>query len=102
MIAPSGVAGRTVVVVDDAVETGTAARLVATALREAGAARLVLAVPVCPRETEAVMLRDYDEVVAVARPLARRALTWHYERFEPVDPDVARAWIGEYGDAHRR
>ena len=78
---PVDVTGRRVVVIDDGVETGTAARAVAAALREAGAAYLVLAVPVCPREVEADLRRRYDAVIAVTRPLVRRSLRWHYETF---------------------
>ena len=76
---PIDVAGRRVVVVDDGVETGTAARAVVAALREAGAAHVVLAVPVCPREAEADLGRRYDAVIAVERPMVRRSLRWHYE-----------------------
>lgn len=78
---PISVAGLRVVVVDDGVETGTAARAVARALRDAGAVHLVLAVPVCPREAEADLRGRYDDVVAVERPLVRRSLRWHYETF---------------------
>ena len=78
---PIAVAGLRVVVVDDGVETGTAARAVARALRDAGAVHLVLAVPVCPREAEADLRGRYDDVVAVERPLVRRSLRWHYETF---------------------
>ena len=78
---PIDVAGRRVVVVDDGVETGTAARAVVAALREAGAAHVVLAVPVCPREAEADLGRRYDAVLAVERPMVRRSLRWHYESF---------------------
>lgn len=78
---PLEVTGREVVVIDDGVETGTAARAVAAALREAGATRIVLAVPVCPREVEADLRLRYDEVIAVTRPLVRRSLRWHYETF---------------------
>jgi len=73
--------GLDVVVVDDGVETGTAARAVARALRDAGAAHVVLAVPVCPREAEADLRHRFDAVVAVTRPLARRSLQWHYGTF---------------------
>jgi predicted phosphoribosyltransferase len=78
---PLVVQGLRVVVVDDGVETGTAARAVAAALREAGAVHLVLAVPVCPREAEADLRTRFDGIVAVERPLVRRSLRWHYETF---------------------
>ena len=78
---PVDVAGRRVIVVDDGVETGTAARAVGAALRQAGAAYVVLAVPVCPREAEADLRHRYDEVIAVTRPLVRRSLRWHYDTF---------------------
>jgi predicted phosphoribosyltransferase len=74
-------AGRDVVVVDDGVETGTAAVAAARAVREAGAVSVVLAVPVCPREAESRLRPAYDDVVAVVRPLVRRSLRWHYETF---------------------
>ena len=75
------VTGREIVVVDDGVETGTAARAAAVALRAAGARRLVLAVPVCPRDVEADLRGLFDDVVAVQRPLVRRSLRWHYDTF---------------------
>lgn len=93
---PDGLAGRTVVVADDGVETGTAARLAGAALRAAGAERRVLAVPVCPREAEATLALVYDDVVAPVRPLGRRALSWHYETFDTLDPGEARARIEAY------
>jgi predicted phosphoribosyltransferase len=79
------VQGRDAIVVDGGVETGTAARLVGGALREAGAAELVLAVPVCPRQAQAGLETLYDEIVAIDRPLARRDLRWHYASFDTID-----------------
>jgi len=78
---PVDLDGRRVIVVDDGVETGTAARAVVAALRASGAAYVVLAVPVCPREVEADLRRRYDDVIAVTTPLVRRSLRWHYESF---------------------
>jgi len=43
------VAGKRVIVVDDGVETGTAAMVCGTWLTSLGVAELVLAVPICPR-----------------------------------------------------
>ena len=84
------VAGRDVIVVDDGVETGTAARLVGAALRSAGAAHVVLAVPVCPRQAEAGLSTLYDAIIAIDRPLARRDLRWHYVDFDTIDEAEAR------------
>jgi predicted phosphoribosyltransferase len=84
------VAGREVIVVDDGVETGTAARLVGAAAREVEVGRLVLAVPVCPRQAESSLRALYDEVVAIDRPLARRDLRWHYADFDTIDEAEAR------------
>ncbi len=91
-----------VVVADDAVETGTAAAAIAAAVRAASSARgddrprLVLAVPVCPRESESALSGLYDEVVAPVRPLGRRDLRWHYPDFAPLDPDDAHARVAAY------
>lgn len=82
--------GRHVVVVDDGVETGTAARLVGRAARDAGATHLALAVPVCPRQAEPGLRAVYDEIVAVEHPLARRDLRWHYDDFDIIDEAEAR------------
>jgi len=79
------VTGREVVVIDDGVETGTAARAIAQALREGRPARLVLAVPVCPRQESASLALIYDEVIAVVQPLARRSLRWHYANADWLD-----------------
>jgi predicted phosphoribosyltransferase len=83
VIAPVDLVGRPVVLIDAGVETGTTARAAGVALREAGVGRLILAVPVCPREVEATLVRTFDTVIAVVRPLVRRDLRWHYE----VRPD---------------
>lgn len=90
VIAMPDVAGRDVIVVDDGVETGTAARLVGAAAREAEVGRLVLAVPVCPRQAEAGLSTVYDEIVALDRPLARRDLRWHYADFDTIDEAEAQ------------
>lgn len=92
---PEGILGRTAIVIDDGVETGTVARSAAPVLREAGVARLVLAVPVCPREASAHLDLIYDEVIAVARPLGRRSLAWHYEDFDTVDEHEARRLLAD-------
>jgi len=82
-------ADRVVMVIDDGVETGSVARAAAIALRELKPRRLVLAVPVCSREAMAGLARLYDEIIAVDRPLGRRALAWHYDDFDTIDEAAA-------------
>jgi len=82
--------GRTVVVVDDGVETGGAARAVVEAVRAAGAARVVVAMPVIPQSVEAWLALMCDEVIVIDRPLAPRSLSWHYEDFSPIDDEMGR------------
>lgn len=79
---PCDVGGRTVIAIDDGVETGTAARAVGALLRDAGAVRTVLAVPVCPREIEVEMRLAFDDVIAIDWPMERRPLHEHYETFQ--------------------
>ena len=89
-------AGRAVVVIDDGVETGTVARAAAAALREAQVGTLVLAVPVCPKETMADLKHRYDLIVAVSTPIARRDLTWHYADFDTIDEATAMRLLWDH------
>ena len=59
------VAGRTAVVVDDGLATGSTARAACAVLRAAGAARIVLAVPVAPA---GIVVAEADELVVVRSP----------------------------------
>lgn len=61
----AAVAGRTAVVVDDGLATGSTARAACAVLRAAGAARIVLAVPVAPA---GIVVEEADELVVVRAP----------------------------------
>src|SRR5690348_7426337 len=63
--APIDPSGGTAVVVDDGLATGATAKAALTAIRQRGAARTVLAVPVAPVETLAEMRAFADEVVCL-------------------------------------
>jgi putative phosphoribosyl transferase len=81
---PVQVGGDTVVVVDDGAATGATVRAAVAALRAAGARRVVVALPVAPRETVAVLEREADTVVCLRRPLLFRAVGWAYADFAPT------------------
>jgi predicted phosphoribosyltransferase len=88
-------AGRNVVVVDDGVETGTVARAAATALVHAGVASVILAVPVCSRQSLVGLQHRFDRIVTLVRPLVHRSLALHYDDFDVIDEAEAHRLLGD-------
>lgn len=82
------VAGRTVVVVDDGVATGATMIAAARWLRIAGAARIVLAVPVGPPETISRLRAEADDVVCLQVDAMFHATGQYYADFAPVPATV--------------
>ncbi len=91
-------AGRTVVVVDDGMATGSTARAACEVARAHGAARVVLAVPVAPAGWQDEMAGVADEYVAVATPEPFGAVGRFYVDFRPTTDDEVVACL----DASRR
>jgi predicted phosphoribosyltransferase len=83
------VRGRTVVLVDDGLATGSTMRAAAAALRSLGAERLVAAVPVAPKETCEALREAVDQVVCVHTPERFAAVGEWYEDFsQTADEEV--------------
>jgi predicted phosphoribosyltransferase len=83
--------GRDVVVVDDGIATGATAVAALRAVRAAGAARVVLAVPVGPRGTITAMRREADIVVCSHVEDDFYAVGQFYVNFAaPADEDLKR------------
>ena len=83
--------GRTAIVVDDGLATGTTMRAALQALRLRRPARLVLAVPVAPRDTLQRLAAEVDESVCLATPSPFRAVGEHYLRFPQLEDDEVTA-----------
>lgn len=79
--------GRTAVVIDDGIATGSTARAACEVARAHGAARVVLAVPVAPPEWTERLADAADELVAVATPTRFAAIGQFYEDFSQVSDD---------------
>lgn len=85
------VRGRTVILVDDGLATGSTMRAAAAALRSLGAARLVAAVPVAPKESCDALREVVDEVVCARMPERFLAVGEWYEDFSQTsDEEVSQ------------
>lgn len=81
--------GKTCIVVDDGLATGATAKAALLALRQAGAARLILAVPVAPAETLGEMQGVADEVICLHTPSLFYGVGASYRAFPQLsDADV--------------
>ena len=85
------VRGRTVVVVDDGLATGSTMRAAVAAVREQSPEAIVVAVPVGSRDTCARLRLEVDEVVCVSTPLGFVAVGQAYGDFRPTSDDEVRA-----------
>jgi predicted phosphoribosyltransferase len=81
---PLVVRGRTVLLVDDGLATGATMRVAIRWARAAGAARVVVGVPVGPAHTVASLAREADDVICLATPAHFLAVGEWYADFRPV------------------
>jgi putative phosphoribosyl transferase len=82
-------AGRTVIVVDDGLATGSTMRAAVKALRGSDPARVVVAAPVAAAETCSVLRTEADQVVCANIPDAFHAVSLWYDEFsQTTDQEV--------------
>ena len=100
-------AGRTAVIIDDGIATGSTARAACQVARAQGAARVVLAVPVAPPSACAALAADADEVICLETPGHFLAIgEWYQDFSQTSDREVvsllqrAAAERGPAGTAH--
>jgi putative phosphoribosyl transferase len=87
---PPQIEGRTVILVDDGLATGSTMRAAVAALRSRSPARIVVAVPVGAAETCEEFRREVDEVVCAEAPLSFRAVGAWYENFDQTSDAEVR------------
>jgi putative phosphoribosyl transferase len=84
------VRGRTVLLVDNGVATGTTMRAGLAALRKLQPGRIVVAVAVAPQSTYEALKAEADEVVCLLAPETFYAISMWYERFKQTTDEEVR------------
>ena len=85
---PVQIAGKTVLVVDDGIATGSTMHAALGLLRSQEPARIILAIPVAPEESLAEFSDVADEVICLATPRPFYAVGAHYGNFDQVADDT--------------
>ena len=92
---PTEIRGRVAVVVDDGVATGGTAAAALRWARSQGAARVVLAVPVAPREAVRRLAGECDEVICLDTPEPFMAVGQWYLSFPQTSDDQVISLLDE-------
>jgi predicted phosphoribosyltransferase len=87
---PLDVRGKTAILVDDGLATGSTMRAAVAALRRQGPSRIVVAVPVAAAETCAEMRSEVDDLVCARTPEPFRAVGLWYQDFSQTSDDEVR------------
>src|SRR5579863_7265268 len=86
-------AGRTAVIVDDGIATGSTARAACQVARALGAAAVVLAAPVAPPSVDKTLRGDADEVICLEMPERFLAIGEWYEDFSQTSDEEVVALL---------
>lgn len=81
---PASLVARTVIIVDDGIATGSTMRVALRAVKKAGAERVILAVPVAPKDTLLQLRPEADEIVCLEMPNPFIAVGAHYSEFSQL------------------
>jgi putative phosphoribosyl transferase len=95
---PVTLAGRTVVIVDDGMATGSTALAAIDVVRQHGAERVILAVPVAPPATVERLRAAADEVVCLESPEHFMAIGEWYDDFRQTTDEEVISLLARSGE----
>jgi predicted phosphoribosyltransferase len=90
---PLELSGRTVILVDDGIATGATMIAAVRAVRQAGAARVIVGVPVGPRSVCRELRQEADVVVCSTTPTDFQAVGQAFVDFHQVSDDEVRTLL---------
>ena len=91
--------GKTVIVIDDGIATGSSMLAAIGALRSQHPQRIVIAVPVATSHAEQEMKKAADEFVCVLRPQSFFAIGEFYEDFSQAGDSEVRELLARAAEA---
>jgi putative phosphoribosyl transferase len=97
---PPDVRGRTVILVDDGLATGSTMRAAVAALRRQGPARIVVAVPIGAPETCSEFEREADDVICAVTPEPFYAVGLWYGDFSQTTDEEVRELLAQAARDH--
>jgi predicted phosphoribosyltransferase len=92
---PPDLAGRTVILIDDGLATGSTMLAAVQAVRQEDPVRIVVAVPLAPAEACTALQAVAEEVVCLAAPEMMRAVGLWYEDFSQTGEDEVRELLAQ-------
>src|SRR5207302_928551 len=93
---------KTIILIDDGLGTGATMRAAVKALRQRGAAKIVVAVPVGPPDTCREFEDEADEVVCASEPEFFQAVGQYYEDFSQTSDEEVRELLARAAGSEDR
>lgn len=91
--------GKTIILVDDGLATGVTARVAAKYIKSKGAAKVILAVPVCSDRTAEKLRKEVDEVVCLNESSIFFAVGHFYRHFDQLKEEEVLELLSSPGSS---
>jgi putative phosphoribosyl transferase len=92
---------RVVILVDDGLATGATMRAAVKALRQSGAAKIIVAVPVGPLDTCREIEEQADETICLSTPAFFQAVGQYYDDFSQTSDEDVRELLSQAAQNHQ-
>lgn len=96
--APLNLKDKTVILIDDGIATGYTVKAAIKYLKKRNVKKIILAVPVCPKDTVKEFSKLVDEFICLYSPLFFGAIGSFYENFQQVSDEEAKLYLEKIGD----
>ena len=87
---------KTVIITDDGIATGATMQAALRSIRSQNAKKIIVAVPVLPPDTKAIIEKECDELVFLGQPADFGAIGMFYEKFDQTTDEEVIAIMKKY------